>query len=230
MLKLALIPRTTIFDRTPLSYVAEHGTEKMVLLLLGTKQVNPNIKDKKARTPLSYAMDNKHHLVRKLLLLNNPRPGSKTTSHYRLLCLAAENGDKSLVKLLLATCDIEINSQNFNGRTPLFRAAEQGHGAIVRLLIPRDNITLHMQVQEGKQAPVKSLLQAGYDVNIMDSLNRTPLHIAALSSAQTEIAKHLIKHGAEINVEDCHGATPLRIELGFRIRHSLRCWPRNLHT
>ena len=42
-------------DRSPLSYAAEDGCAAKVEVLLATKKVNVNLRDKEGRTPLWYA-------------------------------------------------------------------------------------------------------------------------------------------------------------------------------
>ena len=44
------------------------------------------------------------------------------------------NGHEAVTRLLLGRADVEINSKDTNGRTPLSWAAANGHEVIVRLL------------------------------------------------------------------------------------------------
>jgi len=65
------------------------------------------------------------------------------------------------------------------------------------------------------------LLRAGYNVNVRDTLGRTPLHIAILSE-ELEVATTLISSKADINSEDSDGRTPLRLAIGHAIKHGRR--------
>jgi hypothetical protein len=50
------------------------------------------------------------------------------------LSWAAENGHEAVVKLLLETGKVDVDSKDKYGRTPLSWAAENGHEAVVKLL------------------------------------------------------------------------------------------------
>ena len=52
------------------------------------------------------------------------------------------------------------------------------------------------------------LLECGGDCDGLNSLGRTPLHLAC-SENQQEIAETLLRHGADVNVKDKEGVTPL---------------------
>jgi ankyrin repeat protein len=58
-----------------------------------------------------------------------------------------------VVKLLLATGKVDVDSKSKYGQTPLSWAAERGHEAVVKLLLATDKV----------------------DVNSKDSSSRTPL-------------------------------------------------------
>ena len=57
-----------IDGRTPLSWTANHGHYGVVKILLGWKDVDPNIADGGGRTPLSWAADYGYNEVVQLLL------------------------------------------------------------------------------------------------------------------------------------------------------------------
>ncbi len=69
-----------------------------------------------------------------------------------------------------------------------------------------------MLLQEGKIAPAELLLRANYNLDIRDSLGRTPLHVAILLR-HSDIAGKLISFGANINSKNADGITPLRLAL-----------------
>jgi ankyrin repeat protein len=49
-----------------------------------------------------------------------------------------------VVKLLLARHEVNVNSKDKNGQTPLFYAAKNGHDAVVNLLLARVNAHNHL--------------------------------------------------------------------------------------
>ena len=67
----------------------------------------------------------------------------RTTLIYRDVCgrtpllLAAQKGHEAVVKLLLETSKVNVNSKDdMDGRTPLSWAARNGHEVVVKLLQP----------------------------------------------------------------------------------------------
>jgi ankyrin repeat protein len=50
------------------------------------------------------------------------------------LSRAAGNGNEAVVKLLLDTGKVDVDSMDTYGQTPLSRAAKSGHEAVVKLL------------------------------------------------------------------------------------------------
>jgi len=51
------------------------------------------------------------------------------------LHLAAEYGHEAVVKQLLDSEKVDVDSKDRDGRTPLLWAAQKGHGAVVKLLL-----------------------------------------------------------------------------------------------
>jgi len=65
-------------------------------------------------------------------------------------------------------------------------------------------------VASGQSEEVGKLLKVGVDLDAIDDLGRTPLHIAVETGA-SDIASLLISQGAKKNVQDNRGRTPLLI-------------------
>jgi len=78
-------------------------------------------------------------------------------------------------------------------------------------IIPLLSQEIHETVKTGVFAKVKILLEKNSKiVNVRDSHNNTPLHIAA-DGGYKEIAELLIENGAEINAKNMYGHTPLHL-------------------
>ena len=66
---------------------------------------------------------------------------------------------------------------------------------------------LHWAVLAGRTGVVKTLLDAGADVNVRDGFGRTPLHGIA-GGGPSAIVELLLAHGADSNARDKDGRTP----------------------
>ena len=106
------------------------------------------------------------------------------------LSLAAQNGHKAVVKLLLDRNGVMADFQDKKNRTPLSYAAENGDEAVVKLLLDRNDVMtehqddrywtpLHYAACEGHGAIVRLLLQQTGDVNSQNITGATPLYAAA---------------------------------------------------
>src|SRR5205814_1773512 len=69
------------------------------------------------------------------LLAQGVKPDLKDSRNVSPLWIAALYGYLGVVKLLLDTKEVDINSESISGRTPIFWAAAHGHEDIVRLLL-----------------------------------------------------------------------------------------------
>ncbi|RAH40925.1 ankyrin repeat domain-containing protein, partial [Aspergillus brunneoviolaceus CBS 621.78] len=86
---------------------------------------------------------------------------------------AAEHGQETIIKLLLATNRVDPEAQNSNRETPLWWAARNGHETIVTLLLTHGadpesrslsgGTPLLWAARNGHAAIVKLLLQKGAD-------------------------------------------------------------------
>jgi hypothetical protein len=107
-----------------------------------------------------------------------------------LLMWAAEGGHEAVVKLLLETGKVEVESKDLSGMTPLSIAAKSGHNAVVALLLETKKVNvdlrdwagqtpLSLAAQRGHRRVVKLLLETGkVNVQSRDVLGRTPLSLA----------------------------------------------------
>ncbi|XP_071855373.1 oxysterol-binding protein-related protein 1-like isoform X3 [Apostichopus japonicus] len=108
------------------------------------------------------------------------------------LLLAARNGDAKAVKDLIlrrgsGEIELDVNcrgeSKANKGWTPLHLAAYFGHVEVASLL-----------------------LQAGCDVNALNSSGESPLHRAAYTN-RTEIVRVLLEFNADVHILNCEGLT-----------------------
>ncbi|KAF4331691.1 ankyrin, partial [Fusarium beomiforme] len=122
---------------------------------------------------------------------------------------AAGRGDGAIVKLLLDTGKVDIDSQDKDGKTPLSWAARRGHEAIVKLLLDTGQVDIDSQdkndrtplswaVENGWCGIVELLVESGVDVKGTCGTGWTPLQLAAWN-AQSEVERLLWSRGASVS-------------------------------
>ncbi|KAM6516691.1 hypothetical protein FALCPG4_014865 [Fusarium falciforme] len=223
--------------RTPLSWAASGGHEVVVqillktgkfdiarwpkvivrLLLLVTGKVNVDTKDWNGRRPLSYAAENGHEAVVRLLLDRGARTEAAHNEGRTPLSYAAANGHEAVVRLLLDR-GARTEAADMWGQTPLARASEKGHEAVVRLLLDggahtnaadKDGWTpLLWAAKNGHEAVVRLLLDGGAHTNAADKDGWTPLLWAAKNGDEA-VVRLLLDGGAHTEAAGNEGRTPL---------------------
>jgi ankyrin repeat protein len=148
-----------------------------------------------------------------------------TQKEQTVLSWAAERSDIALVKVLLATKKVDVNSKaSKSGRTALSWAAKNGHEAIANLLLDTGKVEvdsrsrsgrtpLSWAAENGHDAVVKLLLDTGkVSMDCEDSDGRTPLSWAA-GKGHEAVVKLLLDTGkVNMDSEDSiYGQTPLSL-------------------
>jgi ankyrin repeat protein len=210
--------------RTIVSYMVENGDEILLAFVLGTRNINADVKDYDGRPPLCLAAGIGNEAVIKLLLGTGAVNINSSCKRGRTpLFWATINGHERAVKLLLATGTADANSrENDDSQTPLLYAAENGHEAIVKLLLDtgkvdmdsRDSVygqtPLSWAAKNGHEVIVKLLLETGeVDTDSRDKDGRTPLSWAA-KYCRNAIVKLLLETSeVDADSRDTDGRTPL---------------------
>ncbi|KFY84554.1 hypothetical protein V500_09211 [Pseudogymnoascus sp. VKM F-4518 (FW-2643)] len=157
------------------------------------------------------------------LLKKGHNPDSKDIALRTPLSWAAENGNEAVVKLLLATAGVDIESYDYKGQTPLALAAANGQESVVKLLLAtvgvdaefrdhRYRTPLFLAAEHGHEMVMKLLLaRPGVNVNSMDNSGYTPLDFAALYGHVAAVKLLLATSGVDINSKTINGVTPLWI-------------------
>ena len=133
---------------------------------------------------------------------------------------ACEIGSLILTEFLIEHCNVNIDSQDKNGQTPLMIASERGYLDIVKYLIEKGANTEAKTKIDGKTAlhwaPKENLLEFGKylvehcNVNIdsQSNVGFTPLMIAS-EKGNLNVVKCLCEKGANTEAKDEKGRTAL---------------------
>jgi len=136
---------------TPLAWAARNGHEKVVKILVGREEVNPDLTGDGGRTPLSHAAVSGNEGVVKQLLeqeevnLDVTDNGGRTPLSY-----AAGYGYSGAVKPLLKQEEVNPDLADGAGRTPLSYASESGSDEVVKLLLEREEVNPGVADNDGQ--------------------------------------------------------------------------------
>ncbi|KAL9119952.1 MAG: hypothetical protein Q9187_003490 [Circinaria calcarea] len=200
------------FGSTPLMWAVETGDIEIVKYLLNAEALL-NACNKDGATALHLAISNRNEEVC-TLLINQPNLDinvlQKTTSKSALM-LAVLANQPDIVKLLASREDVQINAQDYKGRTALHYAVTRGK-IIVEVLLQHPFITvdkltvvgetpLEFAVYDGNLDVVKCLLDAKANLEcgapgIGTVLNR------AIDYDKEHIVRELITRKADSNIKD----------------------------
>jgi ankyrin repeat domain-containing protein 50 len=233
------------YGQTALHNAASHGHTNIIQLLLQHPTIDINCSDKNGWTALTTAVDGGHADVVRLLLAHKDidisasrvgEPGFRESiaqlpHDLRLqlgikpsesLYLAARDGDKDIVELLLQQPDIEPNAHygRYN-TTPLHEAISGGHLTIVEALLLHPQVDVNSvdkggwsaliyAAKEGHSDIVNALLQRpDIDINSVDKDGWSAL-MFAVHWGRSDIVNALLQRSdTDINQLDHRGWTPL---------------------
>jgi len=117
-------------------------------------------------------------------------------------------GNFEIIKSLLNK-GFDVNKET-NGNSPLKAAVLSGNTDLVRLLIeqsadihkplnPSGTTILHQAAQSGIAEIIQLLVEAGHDINAVDTNGNSPLYVAVLSK-QIDSVHELLRLGADPNI------------------------------
>ena len=132
-----------------LNLAAANGCFPIVQMLLSSPEINRTVGHDKGEHALFNAAIHGHYQIAIVLAAMpwiNVNPTVKDSSYtgkfrgYPVLTIAAEKGNLSLVRALLAVPTIDVNLANESGHTPLMLAAYYGHFGIAQALLAMPGI------------------------------------------------------------------------------------------
>ena len=166
----------------------------------------------------------------KVLLKFGARTDIKNIWGQSPLRVAKENGHLEAFNIILEARESEIgplkraDTALSTSEMPLWVAAKQGRSSFVITAIEAaktdptvdleavdptiDRTPLHYASNRGHTSIVKSLLDAGVDVNRQDQYGRSPIQLAAMYG-HVPTVRAILAYGADVNAKDRWGKSPL---------------------
>ncbi|KAF3006335.1 hypothetical protein E8E14_003571 [Neopestalotiopsis sp. 37M] len=176
---------------TVIAHAMQQGQAAMSEMLLKVLKIGEGGKDHHNTALLCWAAENGHAgIVRLVLEIGrdglNIRNGP---SNACALALAAENGHVEVVEMLLETGEVDINSEDQDGQTPLDLSAKRGHEKVVMMLMETGSV----------------------DINRKNRVGQTPLALAAHNGHEKVVQMLLATAKARIDTADLTGQTALAL-------------------
>ncbi|KAM0464930.1 hypothetical protein ACHAPV_001921 [Trichoderma viride] len=218
--------------RTPLHEAAMKGhakiVEKFFTYDIFRSRENIDKVDHYQRTALHWAALGGHDTTLEVLIKNGAdvkkiSKDEKTALHvvinadndaakWKLLrAWIAHGGDEGLIRALLDDNKIQVDTEDENKQTLLFRALVAGHHDIVKLLIEKGadmEELLSWAARRGHENAVELLVENGANIAVKDTFGRTPLSWAAMEGHES-VVKLLVEKGADMEAKDMCSQTPL---------------------
>ena len=217
-------------EPSPLCFACKNGNKAIVDWLL-TNGAATAFADSDGNTPLYFAINRLEEQANSeeydpivTVLLKQKAPVNVVSSKGETpLYLACSKGLAGVVKQLLdCNAAVGLTTSNSN-KYPLMIACERKFTDIAMTLLNRGadtNVTKDQQTPlklasaNGDAVLVKELLACGADVNQMQDISDTALHVAVVpqrlrNEALLHIVQRLLENGAKLNVPNNKGETPL---------------------
>jgi HEAT repeat protein len=207
-----------------LMWAAYKGYENITKMLI-ENGADVNISSPENLTALMLASATGNQAITSLLIkskakLNTVSSNGKTRIDEDLdinndtaLTLATKKGHVETIKVLVNS-GADINIKNGAGRSALMESVWNGNAAVENILKKAggsfDCSDIITASAESNIGAVKSIIDKGCDINVIDDYGASALMVAAIRG-EFEIAKLLIDNGADINARDVRDNTPLTL-------------------
>jgi ankyrin repeat protein len=173
-------------DRTTaLHFACRSGLKKIVEMLIARGADVNYHKDCSAESPLYCAADSNDFEIFQILIAHGANPHFKSENRTLLF----HSNDARITSFLIES-GLDVNHRDNNQCTALLHRTQYKH--------PRDLLN----------AAIVALVENGADVNVQDSMGRSPLfNVADECDGQT--IELLLKHGADVNLQAKYSGGPL---------------------
>ncbi len=188
-------------------------------------------------TPLMHAEKKRSPAIAKLLLEHNGDVNEKDTAGNTALYYALVKNNYAFIELIANQSSVDLMTACSNGATYLQTSIDVGNEDFVWLLknkLRHDNfIKLCMKqngqglypllsaAQNGQEAIVSMLIDAGVPLTQTDASNNNALHYAAING-HTKVIQCLISKGMNFNVANNDGNTPLHTATAYNHENTVR--------
>lgn len=179
---------------TPLHRAIAQGYEPLVEVLLTYDDLDLSLVDERGNTPLHYAVLYKHERIFWLLLEKGADPTAKNYKQRTPLHFAIIKDCKEVLQYLLSQPQVDVQSGDEVGQTPL-----------------------HYAVIYNRHAAISSLLKKGVDCNKGNNNGKTPVHFA-VTEGDRDTKALIVSSSAPFNFDagDNEGNTPLHYATNFK--------------
>ena len=204
---------------TPLHVAASEGHALTAHILVQAGAELDTLDDEQ-NSPLMLSCIKGRSNVARYLLKSGADLTLKGDDGMTCLHLAAQSGHLECAHLVLNQTNLPrnfINMQDEGGWTPLVWACENKHDPVIKYLLERGadplitdaegNITLHWAALSGSMTTCERLLNAGVDVNSINNIGETPMHIA-LRQDNYECAVIFLMRGARLDIRNSSNQLP----------------------
>ncbi|KAH8810407.1 ankyrin repeat-containing domain protein [Flagelloscypha sp. PMI_526] len=149
------------------------------------------------------------------------KAGPRGTARQSLLLLACTYGHLQVVELLIARNDVDINSQDEIGRSPLSLSCENGYDGVVVLFLARNDVQVNSQDMDGRTSLFLACVNRRYgvmelllarndiDVNSQDMNGISPLLWAYQNGHSSSVELLLTRNDIQVNIRDTNGGNAL---------------------
>ncbi|XP_067650458.1 serine/threonine-protein phosphatase 6 regulatory ankyrin repeat subunit B-like [Haliotis asinina] len=198
-----------------LHWACSGGYVGLVKHLLSKYSIDINKRDRFGRIPLMSAVYNGHKELFDVLVGMGANVSIVDANGDSILHSACRGGHVGMVKHVLASSSVDINSRSKSGKTPLMITVYYGYMDLLHVLVGMganvshvqddgDNI-LHWACRGGHVDMVKHIISNyGVDINSRDMCGRPPL-MTSVYFGYTDIFKYLVSFGANVSYVDDYG-------------------------
>lgn len=139
---------------------------------------------------------------------------------------AARKGNTAIIQLLLQTGQVNVNTADFKGLTPLITSAIYGKtitacyllgmGAQHHLTDINGDAAIHWASYKGHWEIIQILINSGVDLQKTDNFGSTPLHLSCLSGNIMSVKLLCQKRNLDLQPKDKNEKTPLMLAQSHR--------------